>query len=586
MRFGIHSSSRAFVLVVALASSALHAHADYSSEVLADAPVAYWKLDDASQPASDATGNDHGAGTAMPTVEFSQDPLHLNALAGGHAADFSGNGQLLSAPFEKMDGGGFSVEFWIKFNSAPLGFTNLVGDGEAGGDFMLMVYAGGNGFVRAHTQTTAGVVAIDSAERIAFGGTHHVVSTWDSTSGELILYLDGVQVGSGSNLGAPINSDNPIYIGQDGREASAPDAVMDEVAIYNFPLSPARVAAHFDEAEIPDPPDPPDPPDASGVRVGNSTLIGELDYSDSFTIGATAPSIDRQNYAAQGFPLPGGVEVVEDVRGNAAANWPSDAWSIATDLAINPGATGYPGTSKAGSDTGITQRGGGGDWSIPYGLRDVFIVQSDFVQLDDRVDFIIGATPGNIFGAGNISIFFRRTAHPSFPEIGIFNGALESNTGLTSGIGATVQWFNYALLVDVPKDTIEVFVNEVSRGVIDLATVGAGAYAGILSNAFVGIGGAGNDRLWSDNFQIGSPGAAAQLAITAFSYDTGTSDLSLTWNSKPDTGYILQVSFDLTRWIEINDGIDSQGQMTSYLENFSGKIPPGKDRLFFRVVEF
>ncbi|MFT5857804.1 MAG: hypothetical protein ACI8XO_005066 [Verrucomicrobiales bacterium] len=256
----------------------------------------------------------------------------------------------------------------------------------------------------------------------------------------------------------------------------------------------------------------------AAISVGSSSLIGQLDYSDSFTIGNGGATAVRQSYPAQTFPLPAGVEAVENSYSSPAVSWPSDAWSIATDGAVNPGGFGYPGGSGAGSADGFTQRGGGGDWSIGYGARDVFVVQSDFVQLSDRVDFTVGATAGNIFGAGNLSIFFRTTAHPSFAEIGIFNGALETDTGLTTGIPAANAWHNYALLVNIPNDTIEVFVDESSRGTIDLATVGGGAYAGILGNAFVGIGGAGDDRLWSDNFQVGAPvpepSAAILLALT------------------------------------------------------------------------
>ncbi len=216
----------------------------------------------------------------------------------------------------------------------------------------------------------------------------------------------------------------------------------------------------------------------------------------------------------------------------------------------------------------------------------MFVIQTDFIQLDDRVDITIGATPGDIFGSGNLSIFFRQTAHPTYPEIGIFNGSLESDTGLSSGIGGTRQWFNYALLVDVPAQSIEVFVNEESRGLIDLTTVGEGVYAGILSNTFVGIGGSGNDRLWSDNFQVGAPGAAAQLAITEFSFDSDTYELSLTWNSRPGTSYVLQSSFDLTQWIEIDDGIESAGQTTSHTADYPGTVPAGKTRIYFRIIEF
>ncbi len=246
---------------------------------------------------------------------------------------------------------------------------------------------------------------------------------------------------------------------------------------------------------------------AAGVSVGSSTLIAALQYSDSFTIGAGATVPARTGYGAQTFPLPAGVDAVENTYGNPAAAWGNLPFSIATDASNFPtGGSPYPGGSGAGSATGFTQRGGGGDWSIPYDLSNDFVIQFDYVQQTDRVDISIGTTGSNIFGAGNLNIFIRTTAHPLFPEIGIFNpGVGEFNTGLTSGIGSANQWNNYALRVNIPAQTLEVFTNETSRGVINLATLNGGAYAPFLSNDFVGIGGAGNDRQWSDNFQVGVP---------------------------------------------------------------------------------
>ena len=246
---------------------------------------------------------------------------------------------------------------------------------------------------------------------------------------------------------------------------------------------------------------------AAGVSVGSSTLIAALQYSDSFTIGAGATVPARTGYGAQTFPLPAGVDAVENTYGNPAAAWGNLPFSIATDASNFPtGGSPYPGGSGAGSATGFTQRGGGGDWSIPYDLSNDFVIQFDYVQQTDRVDISIGTTGSNIFGAGNLNIFIRTTADPLFPEIGIFNlGVGEFNTGLTSGIGSANQWNNYALRVNIPAQTLEVFTNETSRGVINLATLNGGAYAPFLSNDFVGIGGAGNDRQWSDNFQVGVP---------------------------------------------------------------------------------
>ena len=246
---------------------------------------------------------------------------------------------------------------------------------------------------------------------------------------------------------------------------------------------------------------------AAGVSVGSSTLIAALQYSDSFTIGAGATVPARTGYGAQTFPLPAGVDAVENTYGNPAAAWGNLPFSIATDASNFPtGGSPYPGGSGAGSATGFTQRGGGGDWSIPYDLSNDFVIQFDYVQQTDRVDISIGTTGSNIFGAGNLDIFIRTTADPLFPEIGIFNlGVGEFNTGLTSGISSADTWNNYALRVNIPAQTLEVFTNETSRGVINLATLNGGAYAPFLSNDFVGIGGAGNDRQWSDNFQVGVP---------------------------------------------------------------------------------
>jgi hypothetical protein len=583
------------ITVTILIGSSLMGLADYSAEVIKDEPVAYWRLDDDQSPARDATENGYSA-FGNGGINYKEESPFLND--DNSAISFLQNGQLFTDPFEKIDGGGFTVEFWIQFNSSPAGFTNLVGDGEGGMDFMLMVYAGGGGFIRPHVQTNSGFASIDSVDRITDNGLHHIVATWDELSGELYLYIDGeladttVSAGTIPTSGQPINSDNPIYIGQDGREPRAPDALIDEVAIYNYALSAERILAHFNEVEVPEPPEPPKPPTGGGgVAVGDSVLIGELDYSDSFTIGVDAINESRKAYAAQRFPLPVGVEVIENSYGNPIVSWPSNAWSIATDTAINPGGFGYFGGNGAGSDSGITQRGGGGDWSIAYGIRDVFIIQSDFVQLPDRVDFTVGRTPNTIGGADNLNIFFRQTGTSPWFEIGIYNSLVgEKDTGLSSDIAVrnvalNTGWNNYALLVDVGNEMIEVFVNEESKGVIDLNVIHDGAYAGILDNSYIGIGGAGSDRLWSDNFQVGSPGLNAELTITEISYSPVDGSLSVSWNSNPGNNYALDFSFDLLTWLELNDEIVSDGESTTYQEQLLEALPENKRSVFFRVRE-
>ena len=328
------------------------------------------------------------------------------------------------------------------------------------------------------------------------------------------------------------------------------------------------------------------PTGPAGVAVGTSKLIKALQYSDSFTIGATALSPERQAYGAQGFPLPSGVDPVENIWGNEFQTWGTLAFSIATDAANFPTVSApYPGSSGGGSATGFTQRGGGGDWSIPYGLSSDFIVQFDYVQQPDRVDVTIGDSDG-IGGAGNISIFFRPSTAGT--KIGIYNSGIgEFNTGLDSAIPAANEWNNYAIRVKLETKTIEVFTNQVSRGVLDLSTLKDGAYASLLTNGVVGIGGAGNDRQWSDNFQIGLAEISAPEVINFRSIvrAPGGASVTLTFDSRPGRTYAVDYSTGLNAagqpegWTELTRILPSGGDVTSYMDTVHSNLR----RAFYRV---
>jgi len=262
---------------------------------------------------------------------------------------------------------------------------------------------------------------------------------------------------------------------------------------------------------------------AGGVPVGSSTLIEVLDYSDSFTETDQDGLPDRDGLG--GFPLstvdypvngtPGEGLAVENCYGNPQQYWADGMWSIAKDSTVNPGNSGYYGGSGAGSESGMTQTGGSwADWGIPYGLRNRFVLQYDAIQVPERVDLIFGGVRDWMWDPTNIAIFIRPTGHAN-PEIGIINpgeGAVEINTGFTSGIDYVGDWHNYAILVDMTVRTVEVFIDEVSRGVIDIDTVGGGALDGVtLSNEYVNVGAwFEQDRYWTDNFQIGSPDLATE----------------------------------------------------------------------------
>ena len=263
----------------------------YQDAVLLDNPVAYWTFDetDVGQPAANS-----GILGAVADGSYTLDGVVLSeqTLVAGESNSsilLSGSGRMATAPFDKFSsvgdvgGTGFSVEYWTEYRSLPGGFTNIVGDGESGGDFNLMVYGGPGGFVRPHVSTDSGVSAIDSVPTLSPGEIVHVVSTWDAISGDMTLYFDGAAVDANSiaaslpNNGMPLNIDNPIFVGQDGREPRTPDAWLDEVAIYNYPLSADRVAAHYNAGmgapPLPLPEPYPDPGNLPGLPSGVVTFV-------------------------------------------------------------------------------------------------------------------------------------------------------------------------------------------------------------------------------------------------------------------------------------------------------------------------
>ncbi len=281
---------------------------------------------------------------------------------------------------------------------------------------------------------------------------------------------------------------------------------------------------------------------AAAVAVGDSSLIGQLDYSDTFSIGAGNPG-ERYgiSYGVGGYPLPEDLLPVENSYGNPARAWSPARWSLNNDAVFLSGSLIFPGGSGAGSISGFTQTGGGVDFGIEYGLRSNFVAQFDAVQTIDRVDITISGARDGLAGANGLSVFFRADGFQSpsgtSAEVGIYNPSIgEVLTTLDTGLaGLTVgEWNNYAVHFDLDSLQLGIYANEVFLGAVDLTTFGGplwpadgavvapGAFAGVIdatTNGAVSVGAFGGDRVWTDNFQIGavipepSTGSLALLAV-------------------------------------------------------------------------
>ena len=89
---------------------------------------------------------------------------------------------------------------------------------------------------------------------------HHVVATWDAASGAFVLYIDGAEAASANQAGPAgvANTDHAIFIGGGGPGAEPGfHGIIDEVAVYDFPVAADRVTARFNRVDVPPPPPPP-----------------------------------------------------------------------------------------------------------------------------------------------------------------------------------------------------------------------------------------------------------------------------------------------------------------------------------------
>jgi hypothetical protein len=262
-------------------------------------------------------------------------------------------------------------------------------------------------------------------------------------------------------------------------------------------------------------------PGGRGVPAGQSSLISAYDYTDSFTGVDDGGANAARVYVAAVQAAP--AYAVENTHGHPAVNFRSQSqgegvaeFSFAADGGAQPGlvngAPAYPGSSGAGSATGFTQTGGNVDYGVAYGFRTRYVVQFDAVASSDRIDITTGAVPGTIFNGGNLSVFIR---HNGTGDVSLFNGSVDTPAGFSTGLINDGQWHNYAVLFDQGAQSLEIFVDEVSKGSIDLTTFAGGLYSGF-SNAAVGVGlglGGGQNRSWTDNFQVGAPVPEPSVAL-------------------------------------------------------------------------
>lgn len=288
--------------------------AAFDDAVLADAPAAYWPLDETTGTvANDASGNgNHGTYVGSPA-------LGSATVEGRTCPDFDGADDYVACPAIALPTTGFSLEVVGRMDSyvnegtilgermvdgrsfAAIG-THIGGEGAHGTLSAGGYYGGGNWVTIVDGTWTAGAV-------------HHGVLTHDGTT--MRLYVDGVMVGS--RAATVLASSNGWDIGAGHSRTTFWNGPIAAAALYPTVLSAERVATHHDAL--------------SGVVA---PVTAAVSFTATATLGATpAPDVVTEvaaaSFTATATLRIGPAVTVEAVR--AAVSWRGTA---ALDVTVAP----------------------------------------------------------------------------------------------------------------------------------------------------------------------------------------------------------------------------------------------------------
>ena len=213
----------------------------YSATVLADHPVAYWRMDDAAgSTMADASGNANN-GRYVGIYSLGQ----TGAIAGGAVAfdGQSGAASVMNSPSLQVNT--VTIEAWIKKRTdTEYGVyvaKNVEPGGGAGSGWFELLNSHHNGRLEFRV-TSDGAPAILSNTTLALNTWYYVVATYDGAVAK--LYVNGKLDGTLKVTAVPKQTSDPLFIGR-RMDGLFNDAALADVAIYSAALSAERIAAHW-----------------------------------------------------------------------------------------------------------------------------------------------------------------------------------------------------------------------------------------------------------------------------------------------------------------------------------------------------
>jgi hypothetical protein len=241
----------------------------YRNIVLGDSPIVYYEFDEVSGTTlvnSATTGSLYNG-----TFNNSQGiAVNQPSFAGGGASYRFANGFVVASGLtESLTE--WTVEAWVNYDASKSAASNFFSNDQAGWNDDVLIGIGPEegtqvpaGNVGAVHQGNGGSVDTDrdfAGAPLAAGTWHHIAVTGSTTAGALSLFIDGVFAASDTSLinGVTLNgvggSGSPsLIIGASRTDGLRPYVgLLDELAIYDYVLTPTQLTAHATVTPVPEP---------------------------------------------------------------------------------------------------------------------------------------------------------------------------------------------------------------------------------------------------------------------------------------------------------------------------------------------
>jgi hypothetical protein len=249
--YGSVTSSVAALTVVPLPTG-------YGSNVVHDAPIAYFRLDETNGTvAHDYVGGNDGTYVAciLGTNGYSGlDPdkaVYVTGMSNSYVGNISG-----AITFAGVTNS-FTLEMWVNGPSGQNDASTIIckglgGNGSTADEQFDIDLNGGNYefFVREPNATAHTIAAPLGPD----GNWHYLVATYDAALSNMTFYVDDNVVGQVATPTKGLLVSSSVIALGNHRSGVGPDydqgynGILDEVAIYNYVLTPAQIQTHYGAA--------------------------------------------------------------------------------------------------------------------------------------------------------------------------------------------------------------------------------------------------------------------------------------------------------------------------------------------------